>query len=104
MKTCPKCNMSGIPDEAKFCPECGAELSCSTTKGDDTNEEFSMETKKEGFHYFAAIFLFIPFFVGFYILIAVLFMAVGLDDCSWRTVTPVDIVLTLLVEYFIFRP
>lgn len=29
MKTCPNpdCNFSGIPDEAKFCPKCGAPLS-----------------------------------------------------------------------------
>lgn len=26
MKTCSKCNMSGIPDDAKFCPKCGAAL------------------------------------------------------------------------------
>ena len=28
MKTCPnpKCKMSGIPDEAKFCPKCGTPL------------------------------------------------------------------------------
>ena len=28
MKTCPnpQCNMSGIPDEAKFCPKCGMPL------------------------------------------------------------------------------
>ena len=28
MKTCPKCNMSGIPDEASFCPKCGAKIVC----------------------------------------------------------------------------
>lgn len=26
MKTCPKCNMSGIPDDATFCPKCGAKI------------------------------------------------------------------------------
>lgn len=26
MKTCPKCNISGIPDYAKFCPVCGTKL------------------------------------------------------------------------------
>lgn len=26
MKTCPKCNTIGIPDEAKFCPNCGTML------------------------------------------------------------------------------
>ena len=38
MQTCPKCNMSGIPDDAKFCPKCGqrvtvfeAELKASRT-------------------------------------------------------------------------
>ena len=34
MKTCPnpKCNMSGIPDNAKFCPNCGTSL-CSSETG-----------------------------------------------------------------------
>ena len=26
MKTCPKCNMSGIPDDATFCPKCGEKI------------------------------------------------------------------------------
>lgn len=26
MKTCPKCNMSGLPDDAKFCPKCGTKF------------------------------------------------------------------------------
>ena len=26
MKTCPRCNMTGIPDDAKFCPKCGKAL------------------------------------------------------------------------------
>lgn len=26
MKTCPKCKTAGLPDEAKFCPNCGASL------------------------------------------------------------------------------
>ena len=26
MKTCPRCHMSGIPEEAKFCPKCGAKI------------------------------------------------------------------------------
>lgn len=31
MKTCPKCNMS-FPDDAKFCPKCGARQSSNTVK------------------------------------------------------------------------
>lgn len=26
MKTCPKCNKKRLPDDAKYCPKCGAEL------------------------------------------------------------------------------
>ena len=26
MKTCPKCKTTGIPDDAKFCPNCGLQL------------------------------------------------------------------------------
>ena len=26
MKTCPKCKTTGIPDDAKFCPVCGAKI------------------------------------------------------------------------------
>ena len=43
MKTCPKCNMSGIPDEAKFCPVCGQKLEEKRTHVDQE------KTKKEDF-------------------------------------------------------
>ena len=53
MKTCPKCNMSGIPDDAKYCPRCGAELQSISN---DANNATSIKGKKKpkDYHFFAA--------------------------------------------------
>ena len=61
MQTCPKCNMSGIPDDATFCPQCGAELisiSDDTIKGTPIKE-----TKKPKEHHYFATFI-ISFIIG----------------------------------------
>lgn len=55
MKTCPKCNMSGIPDDAKFCPKCGSKFnvcpSSIPSEVDYCDEFLGLSDWRFTFHY-----------------------------------------------------
>lgn len=87
---CPKCNATGLPDEAKFCPNCGSKLSKPIP---------AKNTISKG----ALLLLCVLLFFLIYIIIFVLFGVVLSIDSSWKTVTPVSIIITIILGFILNR-